>query len=236
MRKYFIGILMIGFMLFIAACGSSNSVPNTGGNSVSQAATLAATVVPPTSTLQAISGAAQATAAPAIAQSATQANSMINTCSLLNSQDLAHLFTSAEIIAEPAKTSQVTHPAFSQENAPGTETTCLYYTYNQPGKSTGETLQVTYWVDTPAPGSQAAWDKAWTDASSGSTQVAISKNESAFFSNGQLVIKNGNEYVTLSAVDTRINANTVAGASQLLNMEKQLAQDILNRLNSSSSK
>lgn len=185
-------------------------------------------VVPPSATPKAIT----ASPPPQPASTSSAVNSLIDSCALLNSHDLASFFTShAEVVLPKPEIKQVEHPIFSTGNAPGTETSCVYYTFHLPGSKSEVMLQVNYWLDLPAPTAPAdAWAQDWTQTKSEATQtVSISGNE-AFFNKGQLTFKTDNWYVTVEATETDLNLNTSAGVNQQLAIEKQVAVDMLARL------
>jgi hypothetical protein len=155
-----------------------------------------------------------------------------NSCTLINSNDLAHLFPPHnEIVREPPKTGPVGHPPFSEAEATGTETDCLFYDFHQPGKINGWMLQVTYLVDVPDPSELQAWSQAWADAKAQSEQPISGLGGEAFASGANLFIKLGDIYISFESADTQVDEKTAAGADQLLSYEKQLAEAGLSRLN-----
>lgn len=158
-----------------------------------------------------------------------------NSCNLIDSSDLAHLFTTAETNREPPEFSPVSKPAFSDAasegaQSAGKETTCVFYTFHQPGSQNGWMLQVTYRVDVPEPSAVQGWNQAWTDAKAKSGQPVSGLADDAFASGAKLAIKKGDIYLTFEAIDTRLDEKTSSGAQQLLTYEKQLAAAALARL------
>jgi hypothetical protein len=187
---------------------------------------------------------ATASPTPGVAVNPALVNQLSNNCNLVNSQDLASIFGTGELEREPVKDATVDHPAFSTENVPANEVTCVMYEFHNPGKTTEELLQVTYWVDTPgqgAPGANAlahtartgalahtartsAWQRAWADAAQ-SGQAVSGIGDQAFFSQtGQLVFRQGGLYFTLELVDTSQTASWIEQVS------RQVAKDMLQHL------
>jgi hypothetical protein len=94
---------------------------------------------------------------------------------------------------------------------------------------TGQTLQVSYWVDTPAQVTPAAWAQVWTDASSRVSQSVSGIGEGAFYKDGKLAFKKGDIYTTIEVEGTgaSLNTSTPAGMEDQLKIEKQVALDAL---------
>jgi hypothetical protein len=175
------------------------------------------------------SGCATATPSPSYIMTQTAANTLINTCDLLDSRDLANLFTShTEVILPKPQVNDVEHPIFSAGHASGTETSCIYYAFYHPGLKSEVMLQVNYWLDVPAPNaSSAAWFQDWTQAKSVATQTVSGLGNEAFFNNGQLTFKMDNWYVTVEATETDLDLKTPVGVNQQVAIEKQIAIDML---------
>ncbi len=154
-----------------------------------------------------------------------------NSCTLVDSRDLAHLFPPHnEIIEDTPQTGPVSHPPFSQVPAAGTEQACLSYTFHQPGNKAGWMLQVTYLVDRPDPSDAPAWSQAWTAAKANSGRSISGLGDGAFSVGAKLFVKKGNTYLTFEAADTRLVAKTASDTLQLIADEKELAADALQRL------
>ncbi len=154
-----------------------------------------------------------------------------SSCNLIDSRDLAELFPPHnETITNTPKTGVVSHPPFSQTPAAGTETNCLFYTYHQPGKTTGWMLEVTYLIDVPDPSTTQAWSLAWNAAKASSGKQVSGLGDDAFSDGANLYVKKGNEYITFESTQTNVNGNTPAGMSQLLSYEEQLAKAGLSRI------
>lgn len=175
------------------------------------------------------SGCATATPSPSYIMTQTAANTLIDTCNLLDSRDLANLFTShTEVILPKPQINDVEHPIFSKGHASGTETSCIYYAFFHPGLKSEVMLQVNYWLDVPAPNASAqAWSQDWTQAKSVATQNISNLGNEAFFNNGQLTFKMDNWYVTVEATETDLDLKTPVGVNQQVAIEKQLAIDML---------
>ncbi len=151
-------------------------------------------------------------------------------CSLLNSNDLANLYTThTEVIRPIPQVSQVNHVAFSPQNVSTNEISCTYYVFHLPGLITGQTLQVSYWLDTPAQATPAAWARVWADASSKAPQSISGIGEGGFFEDGRLTFKKGDYYMTIEVEGTgdTLNTSTPAGVEDQLKIEKQVALDAL---------
>jgi hypothetical protein len=154
-----------------------------------------------------------------------------NACKLIDSNDLAHLFPPHnEITRGDTKTAQVSHPPFSDTAAPGTETSCTFFDFHQPGVKTGWLLQVTYLVDAPDPLMVQAWSDAWDAAKAKSGQPVSGLGDDAFSSGPNLFIKTGKVYLSFEGIDTHLDQNSPEGIQQLLAEEEQLAQAALGRL------
>jgi hypothetical protein len=154
----------------------------------------------------------------------------MNSCSLLTSRDVASLFSSAEVEGPKHQVSQVNHLVFSTAAISATESSCIYYTFHEPGSKDMELLQVTYWVDIPEQAAPSAWAQVWVDASSKAGQTVSGIGDGAFYNDGRLTFKKGSLYVTIEIVGTNLNTDTSAGVNQQIEMEKRIALDALSRL------
>lgn len=176
-------------------------------------------------TPQATSSPSATSGAPAPTINQALATRLTNTCGLLNSNDLAKILTTGELVKEPVQASPVNHPIFSSANVSATEVNCVYYEFHNPGKKDQELLQVTYWLDLPGQGvSSAAWQKAWTDAAQAGQPVSGIGAGAFTNSSGELVFEQDNLYFTLQIVDT---SRTTAQNAQI---QQQVASDMLNNL------
>ncbi len=155
------------------------------------------------------------------------AGTLSGQCNLLNSQDLSHFYSSAEVTRAAPQKSQVSHPAFSTASLAATEVACTFYVFHRPGHSDVQMLQINYWVDVPSAANASAWAQAWAQAKAGTVQAVPGLGDDAFYANGRLTFKKGTVYVTVEAlnVDT-----TTAGNGQQIDIEKQVALDTLSRL------
>lgn len=162
----------------------------------------------------------------------TTFNTLIYNCKLLDSHDLASFFPShAEVVLPEPQVTHVDHPIFSTGNAPGTETSCVYYTFHLPGSKEEVVLQVTYWLDLPASTAPAeTWSQEWAQAKAQAEQIIPALGDEAFFYNGRMTFKTNDLYVTVEATETNLDPNTPAGVDKQLAIEKQIALDILGRL------
>jgi hypothetical protein len=219
MRKTFPLTMMAGLALIVSACQSVRATKN---------ATTSTPTLSAVATQQAGAGEAAKTPSPAPAEATNPL--LLDRCNLLDSRDLASLFSSAEVVLPQPKTSQVDHVIFSSEKTPASETSCTYYVFHRPGKADSEMLQVTYWIDIPDQAIESGWTQVWTDAHSKGSQPVSGLESGAFFENGRLTFKKGSTYVTVEAISTYLNTGTNTGAEQQIQIEKQIAQDALNRL------
>ncbi len=210
------------FVLLLAAAGCSgvNPAVNVSGGTSSPE---------PTPTSQAGLNQAIPNPSSSPAPEKTTVYHLTSYCALLNSRDIASLFSSAEVMKPVHQVSRVNHTVFSTENVSATESSCINYAFHRPGSNEGEMLQVTYWVDVPEHATASAWAQLWTDAKSKAAQAISDIGEDAFYENGRLTFKEGNVYVTLEAVGTYLNTSTQAGVTQQMEIEKQLARDASNR-------
>lgn len=91
-------------------------------------------------------------------------------------------------------------------------------------------LQVSYWVDIPRQATPAAWAQVWKDADSKGVQTVAGVGDGAFFENGRLTFKKNDIYITIEAIGTYFNSGTSTVVDQQVQIEKQLALDVLGRL------
>ena len=219
MNKRFVTTLFV--LLFVAAgCSGVNPVSNSIGRIPTAA---------PTATSQAVANLAISTLTPSPAPEGTAAYRLTNYCDLLDSHDIASLFSSAEVMKPVHQVNQVKHVIFSTEGVSATESSCINYAFHQPGSKNAKMLQVTYWVDIPDRAAAGAWAKVWTDAKAQAAQTVSNTGEDAFYNQGRLTFKEGDIYVTLEAVGTYLNTDTQAGVTQQVEIEKQLAHAAANR-------
>ena len=215
MNRLFIVPTLIVLLLTVSACSAAESTPTLVGSPL----------VPTLKTPEKPT----ATPSPQPAPTESLAGRLVNSCGLLNNRDLASFFTShTEVILPTPQISQVSHPIFSTGNAPGTETSCVYYTFHLPGSIKEIVLQVNCWIDVPASTSPSqAWAQDWTQANSKATQNISGIADGAFTKDGQLVFKKGDLYVTIGAVETDWNLKVSTDTGKQLAVEKRVALDIL---------
>jgi hypothetical protein len=154
---------------------------------------------------------------------------LINDCGLLNTQDLANLFSTAEREGPYRQAGLVDHPIFSQASVDANETSCTNYVFHRPGKSNEVMVQVTYWVDLPSQSASSTWTQLWAQSSAQARQPVPGVGDGAFYNNGRLTFKKGNYYVTIGIIDTQLSTDTSPGMNRLIDMEKQLALAALSR-------
>jgi hypothetical protein len=198
----------LGVVCLLAACGGAGPSPT------------AQEPTPP----------AAATATVAAVPSATVAF-LTEGCTLLNSRDVASLFSTAEVEGPRHQVSQVSHPIFSTESISATESSCIYDVFHRPGTKEQEFLEVTYWLDLPGPHvTPPAWAQVWATTRASAAQQVSGVGDAAFYDNGTLSFKKGTMYVTIEIIGTGVNPGTSAGAAQQLQMETQIALDAVGRL------
>lgn len=211
-------MLIVVLLCMSCACSASPIVNAPTGTSVSATQPAAQTTTQPQT-----SGSPPATTA-----GKTPVSPYTDNCSLLNSQDLASLYSSAEVVLPKPQISQVNQPAFGTQTISATETACAYYVYHLPGTKDMQMLQVNVWVDASDQASSETWGKMGEDASAQAQQVISGIGDKAFFENGKLTFFKDHVYVTIEVVGTAFNPNTNAGLQQQIAIEEQLARKALN--------
>jgi hypothetical protein len=156
----------------------------------------------------------------------------VTDCGLLNTYDMASLFTQnrTETQLPQPQDSQVSHPVFSTEKAPGREITCMLYSFINPDVKTMRLLQINYWIDIPDSSQGALWTQAWSQLKSNGGKQIPGLGQAAYFDNGRLTLQQGGFYITIEAIGPAMNAVANAGSSPQLNVEKLVAQDMLKNL------
>jgi hypothetical protein len=225
MNKPFIISMFIGLLLMTSGC--SATTPGT-----SEQTNISASNTPPVPSSAATFGAVSAVPSPQSAPTRAVSSALEDGCGLLNSRDLAGFFPPhVETRLPKPQLNQVDHPIFSDINTPGTETSCIYYTFYHPGSITMVMLQTTYWVDIPASAVDSqAWAQAWSEASSRALRTVSDIADGAFYNNGRLSFKEGNMYVTVEAIETDWSLDSSATMDKQFALEKQIALDLLNHL------
>jgi hypothetical protein len=221
MGKLLIFSLFIGVLFTVSGCGGAH--PSSGAQGITPA-----TVATPTN--QATVSPSQATLVPSPKPEGTASYHLMNSCDLLNSRDVASLFSSAEVEGPRHQVSQVNHLVFSTATISATESSCVYYVFHEPGSKDMELLQITYWVDIPDQAAPSAWAQVWVDARSKAARAVSGIGDGAFYHDGRLTFKKGSLYVTIEIVGTNLNTDTSAGVNQQIEMEKRIALDALSRL------
>jgi hypothetical protein len=219
-RKHIFGATwLIGLVFAMTGCNGGHASPNAVEKNITPQATPA---------IQATAGPAQPVLIPSPMPEGSVVHRLLNTCYLIDSRDLAGLFSTGELEGPVHKTSQVNRLSFSTESVSASESSCIYYEFHKPGSKDMSMLQATYWVDVPDQTTPSAWAQVWADARSKTMQAVPGIGDDAFYDNGRLTFRKGSIYVTLEAVG--VNVNLEAGANQQLEIEKQLALDMLSRL------
>jgi hypothetical protein len=219
------GLILMG--IIASGCRGIGALPGAGQNGP-------ATTIPPAAPTDTAIPASAATSTPAgLATSTAAASPLISHCTLLDSHDIAALFTGhrTEVMLPQQEDSQVDHPVFSSVKASGNENACIFYGFINPDVKTMSLLQITYWIDVPDPSANDSWDQAWAGLKSAGGSSVPGVGESAYFYNGRLTLKQSGVYITIEATGQALNAFTPTGTDPKLDVEKQLALDILAKLN-----
>jgi hypothetical protein len=225
MNKPFIISMFIGLLLMASGCTAAT--PGAG-----EQLKISASNTTPVPSSAATLGAASAIPSPQSTPTGAGSGTLKDGCGLLNSHDLAGFFPPhVETQLPKPQINQIDHPIFSEVKAPGTETSCIYYTFYRPGSTTMVMLQTTYWVDIPASAVvDQAWAQAWTEASSKALRTISDIADGAFYNDGRLSFKEGNTYVTLEAIETDWNLDSSANIDKQFALEKLIALDMLDHL------
>jgi hypothetical protein len=221
MKKSILFTFMLGLALILCACQGPGGTPKATKNTPTPStmptpqtgSKSSETIQTPSSSLTGLSN------APSLDQ-----------CNLLNSRDLASIFSSAEVVLPQAQVNQVNHLIFSAKKISANESKCVYYAYHRPGEKEMKMLQVSYWVDIPRQATSAAWAQVWKDADSNGVQAISGVGDGAFFQNGRLTFKKNDIYITIEAIGTYLDSGTSMVKDQQVQIEKQLALDVLSRL------
>jgi hypothetical protein len=223
-------IRILGFVwacaLVVSACSGITGLPGANGKAKFSSST--PTGATPTASQSIIA----TTAAPSPAAATATSSPLLVDCGLLNTHDMASLFTQARAETQLPKpqASQVSHPIFSTVNAPGREITCILYSFINPDVKDMRLLQITYWVDIPDPSKSSLWTQAWAQLKSKGGKEIAGIGDPAYFDNGRLTLQQGGIYITIEAIGPAMNAVANAGSSPQLNVEKLVAQDMLDKL------
>jgi hypothetical protein len=226
MPKRRITCVLFVWAMVVSGCGLITGRPGTIGKVQAKAVTPAA--ASPTA-----SQPGTATSAPALPATAASTQSLlIRSCALLNSYDIASLFTQArtEMQTPVQQDSQVSHPIFSPVNAPGREYSCIFYGFINPDVKDMRLLQITYWVDIPDPQASSQWDQAWSQMKTNGGKAVPGLAQAAYFDNGRLTLQQRNVYITIEAIGEAVSAVNGASSDPQLNVEKLVAEDILKKL------
>jgi hypothetical protein len=212
--------------LVVTACSGMTGVTSSSGK------TPLASATPANANATASQSIIATTAAPSPAAVAATPSPIIASCGLLNSYDIASLFTQARTETQPSQPqeSQVSHPIFSTAKAQGSEVTCAVYSFINPDVKDMRLLQINYWIDIPDPSASSSWEQAWTQLKSEGGKEISGIGQAAYFDNGQLTLQQNGIYITIKVIGPAMNAVANAGNDPQLNVEKFVAQDMLNKL------
>lgn len=177
---------------------------------------------------------APAPAEPTAAGATSQAASSAANCSLLDgaasSKDFNALLPGAAVQKVTYQTARPEHPAFSNDNMPVNETSCVYDLAHMSNSKVDETMQVTYWLDQPSQADAGAMAQAWDKALAGSKQKVDGAGDGAYYGNGRLFAKHGDTYITTQVTGNKVSTGSNNGPSRQQTLEKQVALSILGRL------
>jgi hypothetical protein len=211
--------------LLVSACIAKNPGPNAGATPLAAVTPTqpTSTAIPPAMTSPPVASPAPTTPAPPAS---------ITDCALLNTYDMASLFTQdrTETQLPKPQSGQVSHPIFSTDNAPGREITCMLYSFINPDVKDMRLLQINYWIDIPDPSKRSLWTQAWSQLKSGGGKEIPGLGQAAYFANGRLTLQQGEFYITIEAIGPAMNAVANAGGDPQLNVELLVAQDMLKKL------
>ncbi len=213
MKKLSIFAFLIILVLILAACtiGSPSSVA-------------AHSSLPPvTPTIE-----PKISPSPSPQPQATPTINQASACSLLDSYDLANLFSYAEVEQPILQYSQATHPVFTDAYAPASEIECTFRAFSHPGSKDYQFLQIDYWIDLPVTETPIDWTLLGSQDRPQGAQIITGLGDDAFFSNGQLTFEKDMAYVTLAI--SSVNLLIDPGPNQALEIETQIARDMLNHL------
>jgi hypothetical protein len=210
MSKPLVITLLIGLLFILSGCGSPAPSPG-----------------PPAGTPTAAPGATAPLPSPV---PGPPGSPLTAGCTLLDSHDVASLFSSAEVEGPIHQVGEVSHPIFSTATISATESSCTYLVFHKPGSAEMQLLQITYWVDVAGQTAAADWARVWAGARSSAAQVVPGIGDDAFYDNGRLSYKKGSVYVTIEIVSAGQNIDIVPGSAQQLELEKQMALDALGRM------
>jgi hypothetical protein len=257
-RRLLLALLDAGLVLMLSGCAAVNAAANPTPQASTpllpaQAAVVSSTDAPAGTTAVLAQPASTATlaieTAPVLSTAQVEGTStptpvgtpspaqvaierLTGSCNLLNSNDLATIFSTAETIRGQPQIDQVGRPVFSSAEAPARELSCIYYTYHRPGSASEEMIQVTYWVDLPDQPASPAWSQLWAMARSRAAQRVPGVGDDAFYDRGRLTFKEGSAYVTLEVLGTALSSGGTPGALDQLDVERRLALNAVDRLRS----
>jgi len=214
-RPFVVTLVLLALVSTLSACGPQDPAPNVG-----QATPIATHAATPTVALS---------ASPF--PEPTKLAQLTRHCSLLDSRDVASLYPAAEVMLPTPEPSEPGHVIFSTDAISGAEHSCMYYVFYHPSWSDNQMLQITYWISMPGQTAPELWAKAWEDADAKASQQMPGIGDDAFYNSGRLTFKRGNAYVTIEVKGTHLETSTPNGVSRQIEMERQMALDILSRLN-----
>jgi hypothetical protein len=216
--------------LSICALAVSACVGKNGGPNASAQPPAAVTPAGPAPTASQSVITSTPAASPAIAT--VTPSPLITDCGLLDTYDMASLFTQARAETQLPKPqdSQVNHPIFSSDSAPGQEITCILYSFINPDVKAMRLLQINYWIDIPDPSKSSLWMQAWSQLISKSGKEIPGIGQAAYFDNGRLTMQQDGFYITIEAIGPAMNAVANAGSNPQLGVDKLVAQDMLKKL------
>ena len=162
---------------------------------------------------------------PSPDRNVTVTSAKSETCTLLNSRDIAGLFSYAEVEQPQHHFDLVNHPIFTDLYAPADEAACTFYAFSHPGSKNYQYLEVDYWIDLPVDETPLAWSLLGSKDLPQFAQIIPQLGDGAFFMDNQLTFEKDRAYITIKI--TGINLQVDSGLNQALDIETRLAGDML---------
>ncbi len=149
-------------------------------------------------------------------------------CGLVTRQDMGGIF--AAEVNQPIYHANTTDVLpFSNARVSADEYNCVYLAFHNSGSASGNSYQITYWVDRLGSTPAGQWAQVWNDAKSGGVQTVPGVGDDAFYKNGRLTFKKGDVYMTIEILDSKTNTDTPEGQAHQIDLEKQVALKALSR-------
>ncbi len=150
------------------------------------------------------------------------------TCSLVTRSDMGGFF-SAEVVPPIYHANATNVLPFSNERVAADEYTCVYLAFHLSGSASGNSYQVTYWVDKRGQTPAGEWAQVWDDSKSHAEQVISGVGDDAFYKAGRLTFKKGDTDMTIEVLASKLDTSTPEGVAQQIDYEKKIALKALSR-------